>query len=558
MKKFRVILRWVWKSVLVLLVVLVAFILEENIRGRILLARYKAELRAKGEKLALGEIDLPKPPAGGNGVPALLAVVDEVITNSKANPLGWYGLAIPIFTSAGRREVLHLQERLTDRRPSPPVIPSGENRSRPGEVEEQPYVPTLPPTCSWDELTKNLAAVSNALENARVAARQPLLGIELDYTRDLDKQLPHLERIRHLREWLAASAMEALHRGNLNTALDDITTLAALVRLQKDERMVGVQVLRLRTANLGLHVTWEALQSEGLTDQQLARLQEDWQGAGCLPDYVPSLEVERVTSLRVYDRVALKDVVGYCSSGGNRRLDWADFLAYALSCVGLSSYGSEDLQSGVKGELENWKDWLTSVVHWFVWRTAWEQQDELHALRQWQDNVDGAREVVMRKSLTAWSVKPERRWTHYNQWRYLLYGTSYGAYTQIHEAVQYETLREMTVAAVALNRYKLRTGTYPANLSLLVPEFLPALPHDWMDGKPLHYSLNADGTFTLYSVNDDGVDNGGDPNPLPPRTGSRMWDGRDAVWPMPATQDEVEAWKLRRSQHTQSRGRSQR
>jgi hypothetical protein len=548
-KKIRVVLRWTGRAFLVLLAILVLFILEENIRGHILLARYEAELRAKGEKLTLAEIELPKSPPGSNGVPALLAAADEVMTNSKAHPLFWYGLGVQVFTSAGHREVLHRQERLVDRRPPPRATPSTGRRLRRGEGEEQPYVPAPPSTCSWDELTKNLAEVSNALENARAAALQPLLGV------DLDKEFPRWERIRHLQEWLAASVIEALHRGNLNTALDDITTIVELVRLQKNERIVGVQQGRLSTANLGLHVTWEALQTEGWTDQQLAKLQEIWERAECLSDYVPSMEMDRVTYLRACNRITFKDVVDYYRS---QQLDWVDLLAYTYSQLGFKSYLSEDQQHQVREQMQEWVQSLISVAHWLVWRVAWVQQDQLHALRQWSINLNATRVVVKEKSWTAWAVKPERRWTFYDQWRYLLYGTSYDCNTQIHQAVQYETLREMTVAAIALKRYQLRTGTYPSDLSALLPEFLAALPHDWMDGQTLHYRLNADGTFTLYSVGDNGVDDGGDPNPASPRTAFQMWDGRDAVWPAPATQDEVEVWKLKRLQRMQRSRPSQR
>jgi hypothetical protein len=91
-------------AILTLAALLALFILEENLRGRISLAHYKSELRAKGEKLTLEELNLPKPPAKSNGVSALLAAADEAATNSRANPLWWYGLGLPTFTSAGRRE----------------------------------------------------------------------------------------------------------------------------------------------------------------------------------------------------------------------------------------------------------------------------------------------------------------------------------------------------------------------------------------------------------------------------------------------------------------------
>jgi hypothetical protein len=66
------------------------------------------------------------------------------------------------------------------------------------------------------------------------------------------------------------------------------------------------------------------------------------------------------------------------------------------------------------------------------------------------------------------------------------------------------------VTAIALKRYQLRHGNYPTDLSMLVPEFLSTVPRDPVDGKLLRYRLNPDGTFLLYSVGEDGKDDGGD------------------------------------------------
>jgi hypothetical protein len=62
-----------------------------------------------------------------------------------------------------------------------------------------------------------------------------------------------------------------------------------------------------------------------------------------------------------------------------------------------------------------------------------------------------------------------------------------------------------------------------------VPEFLPALPFDYMSGRPLCYRLNTTG-FLLYSVGEDGRDDGGDPK-SPSGTKLGLWEGRDALWP---------------------------
>jgi len=78
-----------------------------------------------------------------------------------------------------------------------------------------------------------------------------------------------------------------------------------------------------------------------------------------------------------------------------------------------------------------------------------------------------------------------------------------------------------------------------------VPELLGRPPRDFMDGQTLRYRPRPDGTFLLYSVNDDGSDDGGDATPPPSRPGTRnpsLVNGRDLVWPMPATEaEEAEA-----------------
>ena len=60
---------------------------------------------------------------------------------------------------------------------------------------------------------------------------------------------------------------------------------------------------------------------------------------------------------------------------------------------------------------------------------------------------------------------------------------------------------------------------------------------------PLRYRPKQGSGFVLYSVNADGIDNGGDPEPVD--DSSRiMWSGRDAVWPEPATAQEIRDFYL--------------
>jgi hypothetical protein len=114
----------------------------------------------------------------------------------------------------------------------------------------------------------------------------------------------------------------------------------------------------------------------------------------------------------------------------------------------------------------------------------------------------------------------------------------------VEKALRMEAARDVVVAAIALKRFQLKHGQWPENLAEVVPEFLHAVPIDPYDGKPLRYRRNGDGTYSLYCVGEDGVDDGGDPT-CPPSAGSSSLDwlnpkARDWVWPQPATPAEAE------------------
>lgn len=62
---------------------------------------------------------------------------------------------------------------------------------------------------------------------------------------------------------------------------------------------------------------------------------------------------------------------------------------------------------------------------------------------------------------------------------------------------------------VGCERHRLKHGKWPDKLEALVPEFIPEVPKDPFDGKPLRYKAWADGVV-VYSVGANGKDDGGD------------------------------------------------
>jgi hypothetical protein len=80
------------------------------------------------------------------------------------------------------------------------------------------------------------------------------------------------------------------------------------------------------------------------------------------------------------------------------------------------------------------------------------------------------------------------------------------------KAARIETARNVVITAIALKRYELRHHQLPATLDELTPDLLKTVPIDCMDGEPLRYRSTGNDRFVLYSVGEDGKDDGGDPS----------------------------------------------
>ena len=69
-------------------------------------------------------------------------------------------------------------------------------------------------------------------------------------------------------------------------------------------------------------------------------------------------------------------------------------------------------------------------------------------------------------------------------------------------------LQRVTEVALALRLYRKERGRYPEDLQALAPKFLPSVPSDPYDGKPLRYRKLAKG-FKVWSVGGNRKDDGG-------------------------------------------------
>ncbi len=69
---------------------------------------------------------------------------------------------------------------------------------------------------------------------------------------------------------------------------------------------------------------------------------------------------------------------------------------------------------------------------------------------------------------------------------------------------------DCAITALEVERYRLAEGRLPETLEALVPKFIEGVPIDPFDEQPLRYN-RLDKGYTIYSIGEDGEDNGGVP-----------------------------------------------
>jgi hypothetical protein len=518
-QRLRKLLRWGVRIILALVALLALFIFEENVRGRILLARYKAELRAKGEKLTLEEFNFPKPIETPE-LHVLLTSAGALTNLSQAFNHGALEFACrPRFIGPGCCLMRRLQADT--------------------ELRLRDHVYT------WEELAEMVAFARQSVRAIRPTLQKPVLTLSVVYGGD-QIGVPQYRAAAAIGTWSTVAALSELHQNNLDAALEDLLISTELIRSLRDSQLYELQMRRLYTGEAALDATWEALQTPGWNDVQLARLQAALEDASVINGFEPSTEVERAVILDEWDSVVHKPM--------RELLGWSEM------------------------NVLSWDD-VSRRLGGMAWYVGWRHQDQARGVWLWARGVDAIRTAV---GASKWSVardviKKTRQdewnlhWPMFDQWRYQMSipdmprGTTWGPgnfFYDVERLLKYETRREMTMAAIALKRFELRYGKLPPDLAALVPEFLARVPHDYMDGGNLRYRLNGESDWVLYSVGENCMDDGGDANSSEPRSVYfSIWDGRDAVWPAAATQEEVEAWetrRMRRSVDAQGRGRGRR
>jgi hypothetical protein len=335
-----------------------------------------------------------------------------------------------------------------------------------------------------------LAPYEPELEALTEAAQRPRNRFLLDY-RDWEG-IPALLGFRQEARVLRTRALLNLRKGQAEAALEDVLTGFRVVQHFQFEPHLISQLLRIAATNITMQTVWEATQDHRWNEAQLLRLQEALGKVDLVDSMKRAWQFERArtaTMQAMRSSQAMKQFMGTEALGASLKPWFVDLLFP--------------------------RGWVTQNLLRMDRSTAQRAVDELDPRQH--------RVHPLPKPLPG----PQTRRGPYT----FMADTTMTIWVQNIRMARSQSGLDQAVVACALERYRLAKKDYPESLEALVPTYLPKVPHDVVEGRPLRYARQSKDSYRLYALGWDGVDGGGvfptpTGNVTDPAKGDWVWSAR--------------------------------
>jgi len=304
-------------------------------------------------------------------------------------------------------------------------------------------------------------------------------------------------------QFLAQEGILFLRENNGPAAIQNIQAILRLAGMTNRQPLLISSLITASLLGMAQTLTWEWLQSSAVTGRDLEILQKDWAEVRLTASLVPVWRLERAMAMPFFESPSYSVITAASSSGTKP----------ALSSLPRSL------------------DEILSMGGFFVWATIYRHADEKQFLETYQTLIDLAPADQLAGPWAPALETSRKLQTQLNSSGFermfsrMALPTVENTTSRI---ISTQALAQLTVTALALQRYKLAHVEYPQSLTDLVPDFLPVLPLDPFDGNPLRYQPLSAGGYLLYAIGPDGTDDHGDATKPKHRS---LLDGKDIVWP---------------------------
>ena len=487
---------WRWRrrflvAVACLVTLIAVFYAEEDWRGKHAWDNYRHELEAKGERLDWQAFVPPAVPDDQNFFTAPIftnMLNGKVVMNpyhSDGSPNWQAGNGLTGYLGGeGRAYIMNLKA----------FQDSYRNPVKASLAKEFPVAPQ-PQTPAKDVLFA-LSKYDSAIEELRQASRRPYTNVPLNYEDGFNSAaslLPILAELKRCTQLLQLRADAELADGQSAKALDDVKLLLYLNTSLRNSPFLISHLVRMAIVSIDLQPIWEGLAEHQWSDEQLIALDEELGKLDFLADYGFVMRSER---------------------------------AFAIASFESQRHTREMTSYTDAGDVTNKLTFMPSGYFY---------QNELANARMMQQwvlpLVDTNSRVISPAAFQRANNTIQAEIKHYSPYRAQALRLFPAISRTMIKFAAIQVSIDLARVACALERYRLAHGEYPETLDALAPQFIAVLPHDIINGQPLHYRREANGQFVLYSVGWNETDDGGQPGLN--QEGRFDWQRGDWVWQYP-------------------------
>jgi len=310
-------------------------------------------------------------------------------------------------------------------------------------------------------------------------------------------QFPHLPKLREIARLLVADALLRLHDGDVEGSMENLIAPLRMAH-QMSEEPFAVNLTHSRVIfRLANQILQAALSRQVKISpaqiRQLQHLSSQWDGDRLL---VRHYQLMLVAFINLFDWLranptTAREYLQNWSEGcmvypkGNLAV-WVLPLYSQLASneVILLRYHRRLLSIARKGEPCDWKQ--------FELIDRWAQRTSSYGFKSTRFGFAFLPLSFAREFTCPGGLREE--------------GTVSGSLFR--DIATAKALQRIFQVSLALHMFWQERDRYPESLSVLVPQYLPAVPKDPFDGKPLRYRLDSNG-FRIWSIGTDLKDNGG-------------------------------------------------